>query len=123
MLGVSYRLKKIKGYHNGNYVILHTMRIISKRTLKEFYEQSSYLDSKSALESWHHEVLRVVWNNPNEIKTQYKSASIVGDNKVVFNISGNKYRLIVKINYMAGIVFIKFIGTHKQYDKIKVEEL
>ena len=63
------------------------------------------------------------WNNPNEIKAQYKSASIVGDNKVVFNIYGNKYRLIVKINYIAKIVFIKFIGTHKQYDKIKVEDL
>jgi len=99
------------------------MRVISKRTLKEFYEQANYSDSKSALESWHAEASKVVWNNPNEIKIQYKSASIVGDNKVVFNISGNKYRLIVKINYMAEIVFIKFIGTHKQYDKIKVEEL
>ena len=99
------------------------MKIISKRTLKEFYEQSNYLDSKSAIESWHAEVSKVVWNNPNEIKAQYKNASIVGDNKVVFNIAGNKYRLIVKINYMAAIVFIKFIGTHKQYDKIKVEEL
>ena len=99
------------------------MRIISKRTLKDFYEQSNYLDSKSALESWHHEVLKMAWNNPNKIKAQYKNTSIVGDNKIVFNITGNKYRLIVKINYLAGIVFIKFIGTHKQYDKIKVEEL
>lgn len=99
------------------------MRIISKRRLKEFYEQTNYSDSKPSLESWHAEVSKVVWNNPNEIKTHYKSASIVGDNKVVFNISGNKYRLIVKINYMAGVVFIKFIGTHKQYDKIKVKEL
>ena len=54
---------------------------------------------------------------------QYRSASVVGDNKVVFNICGNKYRLIVKINYEAGIVFVKFIGTHKAYDKIKIEEL
>ena len=81
------------------------------------------MDSKSALDSWHYEVLKVEWDNPNKIKTQYKSASIVGDNKVVFNICGNKYRLIVKINYMAKIVFVKFIGTHKQYDKIKVEDL
>jgi len=99
------------------------MRVISKRTLKEFYEQSMYQDSRSGLEAWYHEVLHFEWNNPNEIKMQYKSASIVGDNKVVFNICGNKYRLIVKINYPAGIVFIKFVGTHKQYDKIKVEEL
>ena len=62
-------------------------------------------------------------NNPNEIKEMYRSASIVGDSKVVFNIAGNKYRLIVTINYYAKIVFIKFIGTHKQYDKINIEEL
>jgi len=99
------------------------MRIIAKSTLKAFYEIHSYKDSKSSLEAWHHEVLKANWNSPNEIKEQYKSASIVGDNKVVFNIAGNKYRLIVKINYNAGIVFIKFIGTHKQYDKIKIEEL
>jgi len=60
------------------------MRIISKRTLKEFYEQSNYLDSKSALESWHAEASKVVWNNPNEIKTQYKNTSIIGDNKGCF---------------------------------------
>lgn len=99
------------------------MRIISKRTLKKFYEQPNFADSQSALESWYHEVLKYDWNNPNEIKEQYKSASIVGNNKVVFNICGNKYRLIVKINYSAGIVSVKFVGTHKQYDKIKVEEL
>ena len=91
------------------------MRIIAKSTL--------YQDSKSALEAWHYEVSKVEWSNPNEIKSQYKSASIIGDSKVVFNICGNKYRLIVKINYLASIIFIKFIGTHKQYDKIKVEEL
>ena len=99
------------------------MRVISKRTLKEFYEQSVYQDSQPCFESWYHVVLKFEWKSPNEIKAQYKSASIVGDNKVVFNICGNKYRLIVKINYHAGIVFIKFVGTHKQYDKIKVEEL
>ena len=99
------------------------MRIISKKTLKDFYEQAKYQDSKSALEAWHKEVLKLNWNNPNEIKEMYKSASIIGDTKVVFNIAGNKYRLIVTINYYAEIVFIKFIGTHKQYDKINIEEL
>ncbi len=99
------------------------MRIISKKTLKDFYEQPKYRDSKSALESWHKEVLKLDWNNLNEIKEMYRSASIVGDTKVVFNIAGNKYRLIVTINYYAKIVFIKFIGTHKQYDKINIEEL
>ena len=99
------------------------MRIISKKTLKDFYEQPKYSDSKSALESWHKEVLKLDWSTPNEIKEMYRSASIIGDTKVVFNIAGNKYRLIVTINYYEKIVFIKFIGTHKQYDKINIEEL
>jgi mRNA interferase HigB len=99
------------------------MRVIAKSRLRAFYEEPNYQDSKSALEAWHYEVLKADWSNPNEIKLQYKSASIVRNNKVVFNICGNKYRLIVKINYFAKIVYIKFIGTHKEYDKIKVEEL
>jgi len=99
------------------------MRIISKKALKDFYENPSYYDSKSALEAWHKEVLKLDWNNPNEIKTMYRSASVIGDEKVVFNIAGNKYRLIVKINYHAKIVFIKFVGTHKQYDKVNIQEL
>jgi len=99
------------------------MRIISKKTLKDFYEQSKYIDSKSSLEAWHKEVLKLDWNNPNEVKEMYRSASIIGNEKVVFNIAGNKYRLIVTINYYAKIVFIKFIGTHKQYDNVNMEDL
>ncbi|MFP4332112.1 MAG: type II toxin-antitoxin system HigB family toxin [Campylobacterales bacterium] len=99
------------------------MRIISKKTLKEFYKKPIYSDSKNALEAWHKEVLKADWSNPNEIKEMYASASIIGDEKVVFNIAGNKYRLIVKINYHAKIVFVKFIGTHKQYDKLNIKDL
>ena len=99
------------------------MRIISKKTLKDFYEQSKFRDSKSALEAWHKEVSKLDWNNPNEVKEMYRSASIIGNEKVVFNIAGNKYRLIVTINYYAKIIFIKFIGTHKQYDKVNMEDL
>lgn len=99
------------------------MRVIAKKTLKEFYENKNYIDSKSSLESWHYEALKADWKNPNDIKEQYRSASIVGSNKIVFNICGNKYRLIVKINYHMQIVFVKFIGTHKEYDKINIEEL
>ncbi len=99
------------------------MRVISKKTLKDFYEQSKHLDSKSALEAWYKEVLKLDWNNPNQVKEMYRSASIIGNEKVVFNIAGNKYRLIVTINYYAKIVFIKFIGTHKQYDKVNMEDL
>ncbi|MEA3522444.1 MAG: type II toxin-antitoxin system HigB family toxin [Campylobacterota bacterium] len=99
------------------------MRIISKKTLKDFYEQSKYRDSKNALVAWHKEVLKLTWSNPNEVKEMYASASIIGNEKVVFNIAGNKYRLIVTINYYAKIVFIKFVGTHKQYDNINIEDL
>jgi len=99
------------------------MRIISKKTLKDFYQQSKYSDSRSSLEAWHKEVLKLAWNNPNEVKEMYRSASIIGNEIVVFNIAGNKYRLIVTINYYAKIVFIKFIGTHKQYDKVNMEDL
>jgi len=99
------------------------MRIISKKRLKDFYEHASYSDSRGALEAWHKEVSKLAWNNPNEIKLMYRSASIIGDEKVVFNIAGHKYRLIVKINYYAKIVFIKFIGTHKQYDKVNMESI
>ena len=75
------------------------------------------------MEAWYKEVLKLNLNNPNQIKEMYRSASIIGDEKVVFSIAGNKYRLIVKINYHAKIVFIKFVGTHKQYDKVNMEEL
>ena len=99
------------------------MRIISKKTLKEFYEQNLYKDSRNSLEAWHQEVLKATWNNPNEVKKQFRNASVVGDNRIVFNIHGNKYRLIVKINYFAKIIFIRFIGTHKQYDCINAMEI
>jgi mRNA interferase HigB len=99
------------------------MRIISKKTLKDFYEQSQYIDSKESLEAWHKEVLKADWRNPNQIKEQYRHASVVGNNRIVFNIHGNKYRLIVKINYAAKVVYIRFVGTHKQYDKIDATEI
>jgi len=99
------------------------MRIIFKRTLIECYKQSNYQDNKGILEAWHKEVASASWDNTNELKEQYKNASIVANNRVVFNIHGNKYRLVVKINYQAKIVFIRFIGTHSQYDKINVEEI
>jgi mRNA interferase HigB len=66
---------------------------------------------------------QVSWKNPNEVKIQYKNASIVGDNRIVFNVSGNKYRLIVKVNYEAQWMFIRFVGTHKEYDKIDAKTI
>lgn len=99
------------------------MRVISKKTLKDFYEQSMYKDTKESLEAWHKEAVKANWQNPNDIKQHYRHASIVGHNRVVFNIHGNKYRLIVKINYYAQVAYIRFVGTHEQYDKINASEV
>ena len=94
------------------------MRIIAFRTLREFWENPSYADSESSLRSWYHYVKNSEWENSNELKQQYKSASIVGEGRVVFNIKGNVYRLVVLIDYEFQVIFVRFIGTHKQYDKI-----
>lgn len=97
------------------------MRIVAKSTLKKFWEQPEYSDARGTLESWHEEALQSVWASPQAVKAQYGNASICGNNRVVFNIGGNKYRLVVEMQYRAGIVWVKFIGTHAQYDKINVE--
>lgn len=92
------------------------MRIIAKKILREFWEIHS--DCEQQLKSWFRETSKAEWTNPNEIKNEYPSASILNDNRVVFNIKGNKYRLIVKINFEYEMVWIRFIGTHKEYDAI-----
>jgi mRNA interferase HigB len=94
-------------------------RIISRRTFREFWERSP--DAKEALKSWYAEAKAANWQNPAEIKVQYRNANILKNSRVVFNICGNKYRLIVKINFPASIVYIRFVGTHKQYDTIDAE--
>ncbi|MEH6823504.1 MAG: type II toxin-antitoxin system HigB family toxin [Motiliproteus sp.] len=98
------------------------MRIIPKRTIREFWESDpQYLESKGPLEAWHEEVFKAKWNTPQEVKSQFRSASILKSSRVVFNIKGNDYRLVVAINYPHQIVYIKFVGTHKQYDEIDAE--
>jgi len=87
------------------------MRVISKKTIKEFYEQALYQNSKEALQSWYKEVIKASWENPNDIKKQYRSASLVENNKVVFNISGNKYRLIVKIHFLTNCIYKIYWNT------------
>ncbi len=99
------------------------MRIISRKTLREFYETSLYSDSKNPIEVWFRETLKADWNSPADIKEKYRNASFLKNNRVVFNIHGNKYRLVVKIHYNLKTVFIRFIGTHEQYDDIDVEEI
>ena len=92
------------------------MRIIAKRTLRTFWKR--HHKAKGPLKAWHQEVARADWSTPSEVKAQFRSASVLQDNRVVFNIAGNQYRLIVKINYPYRIVYIRFIGTHADYDAI-----
>ncbi|MCI6480134.1 MAG: type II toxin-antitoxin system HigB family toxin [Candidatus Treponema excrementipullorum] len=97
------------------------MRIIAQKTLKEFWMKEP--ESQEALKAWYKEATSASWKGPAEIKKQYRSASILKDSRVVFNICGNKYRLIVKINYTIGICFVRFVGTHKEYDKVDAEKV
>ncbi|WP_457676387.1 type II toxin-antitoxin system HigB family toxin [Thiolapillus sp.] len=98
------------------------MRVIAKRTLREFWLSSPrYQDSKGPLEAWHSEALKANWRSPQDIKAKYRHASILKNNRVVFNIAGNKYRLVVAIDYGRQACFIKFVGTHEQYDQIDAE--
>ena len=102
--------------------ILLPVRIIAKRTLKGFWESApEYADAKGPLEAWYFEVIRASWATPQELKAQFGSASILKNNRVVFNIAGNKYRLVVAIDYRRQACFVKFIGAHKQYDTIDAE--
>lgn len=97
------------------------MRIIAKRTLRKFWER--HANAEDPLLAWYREVLKEDWDTPAKVKEKYRSASIVGGNRVVFNIKGNDYRLVVKINYPARIVYVRFVGTHVEYDAIDVEEV
>lgn len=97
------------------------MRIISKKTLKIFWEK--HKDCEQQLKAWHDEAMNTVWVSPKDIKVNYPSASLLRDNRVVFNIKGNTYRLIVKINYQYKMVWIRFIGTHAEYDKINADSI
>jgi len=97
------------------------MRVIAKSTLKKFWDQPEYRDAQGPLQSWHEEAARATWTSPQQIKAQYRNASICANNRVVFNVGGNKYRLVVEVQYRAGIAWVKFVGTHAEYDKIDVE--
>ncbi len=88
------------------------------RTLKEFWEKPGYADAEQTLLAWFTEAKETEWANSNAIKAKFHSASVVGKNRVVFNIKGNKYRLIVAIKYEFKIVYVRFVGTHQEYDAI-----
>ncbi len=92
------------------------MRVISVKVIKDFFER--HVDAEQPLKSWLSEANRANWTSPSDIKHQYKSASILKSKRVVFNIKGNDYRLVVGVAYQYGAVYIKFVGTHKAYSKI-----
>ena len=96
------------------------MRVIAKRILRDFWEKHE--DCEQQLKSWFREIQKSNWENPNQVKEEYPSASILNNNRVVFNIKGNNYRLIVKISFEYQMVWIRFIGTHGEHDKINAIE-
>ena len=97
------------------------MRIIKVRTLTDYCKLSKYKNAEEPLKAWIYEVKFSVWNNANELKAKYRNASIISSKRVVFNIKGNDYRLIVDVEYKLKIVFVVWFGTHKEYDKIDVK--
>lgn len=97
------------------------MRVILRKTLISFWKK--YPDSKQSLKSWFDEVQNANWKTANELKMQYRNASIITKKRVVFNIKGNHYRLVIDIEYKLRIIFIVWIGTHKEYDKLNIKEI
>lgn len=100
------------------------MRIIALSTLKAFWENNpSYTDAIQPALAWYRHALKADWITPADVKVDFKNASILKDGRAVFNIAGNKYRLVVWINYAYSIVYIRFIGTHAQYDRIDAQTI
>ena len=93
------------------------MRVIARKTLRDFWQ--SHADAAQPLKAWFAEASAANWKSFQDIKKSYRSADVLPGNRVVFDIKGNRYRLVVKIHYNTGIVFIRFIGTHAEYDRIK----
>jgi len=99
------------------------MRILSWSTLRDFSAKPDYADAAEPLKAWYREVEKAAWRSPTDIKKQYGSASVLKGGRVVFNIAGNKYRVIVRVDYGFSLVFVRFVGTHKQYDNINADEV
>ncbi len=96
------------------------MRIIAKSTLRLFWQSHpNYADAKIAMTEWYNYALKANWSTPHKIKENLRNASILKNNRVVFNICGNKYRIVTRIDYKYQMILIRFVGTHKQYDQIK----
>lgn len=92
------------------------MNVLKRKTLIDYGK--SYSDAKGQLDAWYDEAVKAHWTGPQEIKDRYASASFLHNNMVIFNIKGNRYRLVVKVNYQSQIVSVKWFGTHAEYDKL-----
>jgi mRNA interferase HigB len=104
--------------------ILLNMRIIALSTLKKFWEEHPvHADVREPALAWHRRVLKSDWKTPADLKQDFGNASILKDSRAVFNLAGNKYRLVVWINYPYRVVYIRFIGTHAQYDRIDAQTI
>ncbi len=97
------------------------MQIISLKTLRDFWQ--THASAEAALKAWYHEARIAEWRSFQDIKKRYHHADVLPDNRVVFNIKGNTYRLVVRINYLSGCIFIRFVGTHAEYDKINAQTI
>lgn len=97
------------------------MRVIAKKVLREFWQR--HTDAEQHLKAWYKEASKANWTLPNDIRDQYAKVSILKSGRAVFNICGNSYRLVAKINYERGWVFIRFIGTHNDYDRIDANNI
>jgi mRNA interferase HigB len=94
------------------------MRVVAISTLRAFW--AKHPDAQTPLQAWYALASRAQWKSPSDIKVTYRNASFTANNRVVFNIKGNDYRLVVLVRYEKGLLFVKFVGTHAQYDKIDV---
>ena len=97
------------------------MRIVSHRKLKEFYEMPGHEDAEAALERWYEITEAAEWQSYADMKNDFGAVDAVGNQRYVFNIRGNKYRLVVVVKFVMGYVFIRFVGTHEEYDRIDVQ--
>ncbi len=97
------------------------MRVIARKSLRDFWER--HPDAEGPLKAWFHEAEKARWRGPSDIKARYAAASFVGGGRVVFNIAGNRYRLVTVVRYRFGFVFIRFVGTHAEYDRIDAEAI
>jgi len=115
-------LKKSQIGNLGLYLYrIARMRIIAKKVLREFW--TVHAESEQPLKAWYREAELGNWQNPNELKIDYPSMSILKNGRYVFNIKGNHYRLVVRINFEYQLIFVRFIGTHKEYDKIDATKI